>query len=251
MKKIRISFFKQLLMIIVLASLPTLYASITAKKKQVISTRLESEIFLLVPSVEIDNIPTIDGNDKDPAWASIPKFIVTIKQGKEKIKIVIKAIKTDDRIFFLIKAPLKSFVKKHKLWHWNKAQHIYVPGYEKETSLALLFFKDAKLADSADVWIWRAARNNIAGFADDMSLKDGAYTMDNGQHSWYSRFFGEFAGATLPRFYQRNPKGSAADVKTKGVFNKLLTVEFSRKLNTNHKDDIDLNGKFFMKLIIK
>ena len=251
MKKFEINFLKKSLIIAVTAFFTTLCGSDTTKKEPTASTALESDIFQPLTPIDINTSPTIDGKSDDPAWAGIPGYIVIINKNDKKIKIVVKTLKTKDSIFFLIKAPLKSFVKKHKLWHWDKQKKIYTLGDEKETSLKLIFYKDAKLANPADVWIWRAARNDIAGFADDMYLKDGLFTMDKGRSCWYSRFFGEFAGTTLPRFYQRTPKGSASDVKAKGIFDKILTVEFSRKLKTNQKDDIDLDGKLFIKLILE
>ena len=255
MKKLKINFLKKLLIITFTVTLIALYSSETQKKNPIKSTALESDIFCPISPIDINASPILDGNSDDSAWAGIPGYILTIHQNSKKIKIVVKTLKTKSRIFFLIKAPLKSFIKQHKLWHWDKQKQIYTPGDEKETSLKLLFYKEfdknAKLANPNDIWIWRAARNNIAGFADDMYLKEGLFTMDKGRSCWFSRFFGEFAGATLPRFYQRTPKGSASDVKAKGIFNKTLTVEFSRKLNTENRDDIDLNNKFFIKLILE
>jgi hypothetical protein len=54
----------------------------------------------------------------------------------------------------------------------------------------------------------------------------------------------------LPRFYQRVPDGSAADVRAKGKYDKkTMTVEFSRAINTGHNDDESLVDSFFIKLI--
>jgi hypothetical protein len=149
-------------------------------------------------------------------------------------------------------------------WHWDPVRHAYFLNGEKEMVLALIFKSactddiNRKLSDFADVWVWRQSRNDPAKFADDMSSnKKLPFTlcslkMDNGTSSWFSRYFSEFAGAELPRFYSRIPTGSAGDVKGRCLINNGIVVhEFARKLKTGNSDDLDLDSPFTLRIIIK
>ena len=211
-----------------------------------------SERFSLLVPESVTASTKIDGIVDDSLWKELPESLLTLHCGDAKIKVKIKICRSSGRIFFLIKVPLKSLVGKHEVWHWDKDKQLYKPGKEVETSLTLLFFQDAQHANRADAWIWRAARTDVAKYADDMFFKDGSFLMDEGQSCWFSKFFGEFAGSELPRFFQRTPKGSAADVRAKGeIQNGVLTLEFSRHRNTGNKDDFVLNDKLFMKMIFQ
>ena len=211
-----------------------------------------SERFSLPAPESVAASNKIDGVSDDTLWKDLPASLLTLHRGDEKIKVKIKTCRSSDRIFFLIKVPVTSLVRKHEVWHWDKDKQLYKPGREKETSLTLLFFRDAQHTDRADAWIWRAARTDVAKCADDMFFKDGSFSMDEGQSCWFSKFFGEFAGYELPRFFQRTPKGSAADVRAKGeIKDGILTLEFSRHRNTGNKDDFVLNDKLFMKMIFQ
>ena len=211
-----------------------------------------SEPFSLSAPKSVTASTKIDGIVDDALWRDLPESLLTLQCGDEKIKVKIKTCRSSDRIFFFIKMPVKSLVRKHKVWHWDKDKKLYKPGNEVETSLTLLFFRDAQHTDMADAWVWRAARTDVAKYADDMFFKDGSFSMDEGQSCWFSKFFGEFAGSELPRFFQRTPKGSAGDVRAKGeIKDGILTLEFLRHRNTGNKDDFVLNDKLFMKMIFQ
>ena len=210
-----------------------------------------SERFSLPAPESVTALTKVSGGVEDALWEKLPESLLTLNRGDEKIKVKIKNCRSSDRIFFLIKVPVQSLVRKHEVWHWDKDQQLYKPSKEVETSLTLFFFKDEH-ADRADVWIWRAARTDAAKCADDMFFKDGSFSMDEGKSCWFSKFFGEFAGAELPRFFQRTPEGSAADVRAKGdMKDGILTLKFSRRRNTGNKDDFVLNDKLFMKMIFQ
>ena len=110
----------------------------------------------------------------------------------------------------------------------------------------------------ADLWYWRAARTNPAGFAEDGSLtvstkripKANFYQAKNrktvwvkeSRDSWTSPYRSQVAGAyegdRVRRYVTRAPTGSAADVTAKGAWkNWTWTVEFSRLLETGDPAD--------------
>ncbi len=207
-----------------------------------------SALFKPISPVDAIHAPVVDGKD-DSAWAGIPGYISSLK-GDEILKMVIKTCKKDDTIFFLVKYKTEKLFRKHQYWHWDSERKIYAPGTEREESLQIILSNDATKKEFSDIWIWRAGRTNPSGYADDMFFCKGIYKMDKGQPCWFSKYFGDFAGKKLPRFYQQTPKGSAGDVKAKGNWiDGSLTIEFSRKLNTGKKDDIDLSENFYIKLI--
>jgi hypothetical protein len=229
-----------------------IYAETAREAPPPIPEPLASGIFSPPLPVHIKLPPKIDGSGDDPQWSNIPYYIVKIDGENREIEVRIKTCRNEKTFFMLIQFPESLIVEKQKTWKWDKEKKIYVPGIEIENSLTLLFFKDSIHTNSADVWIWRAARTNIAGYADDMVMLGNSYQMDKGKSCWFSKFFGEFAGSELPRFYQRTPTGSAGDVKAKGKWkNKMMTIEFARKLKTGHTDDFILNRKLSMKLIIQ
>jgi hypothetical protein len=76
--------------------------------------------------------------------------------------------------------------------------------------------------------------------------------MDSGKPAWFSRYFAEFAGAELPRFYNRSPSGSAGDVKGRSSFKDgVMTIELARKLETGHKDDLNFNVPATLRIVFR
>ena len=200
----------------------------------------------------------IDGISDDKAWATLP--FRTAKSGTKEMKFKIHS--DDAFIYLLVVFPSEKENRQHMLWHWDPLKQYYSMGNEKEDELYIIWpdppvpVKSAATPEKADVWIWRAARTDPAGYADDYYMlekslssdrPEGAQTElfpDQGLSGWLSKYFVSFTGDTVPRFYQRPPEGSAADVKAKGTWNSgFWTVEFRRKLNTGHSDDINLSGK--------
>jgi len=243
---------KKYILLLLICNTPLIYAEDKSKSKADIPKPFISELFSPPLAIHLKSAPKIDGSSNDPEWAKIPDYTLTIQGEGETVKVILKTYRTDDTFFMLIQYPEDLIVRKHKLWHWDKKKKIYISGTQIENTLTLLFFKDRTHINSADAWIWRAARTDIAGYADDMVLFGNSYQMDKGLSCWFSKFFGEFAGSKIPRFYQRTPKGSAGDVKAKAGFkNNIITVEFARKLNTGHSDDFILNRELPMKMIIQ
>ena len=168
-----------------------------------------------------------------------------------------------NNILLLVNFPAETEKRKHKPWKWDAVKQIYVEGGDREAELYVVIAEFAADAgqDSApsnmDIWIWRAARTDPSGFADDayanaksLSSSSGEsesveISQDEGVSCWFSRYFSSFAGEEIPRFYQRTPEGSSADVAANGRWEAgVWAIEFSRKLDTGHKDDISLkDGK--------
>jgi hypothetical protein len=211
--------------------------------------------------------PFLDGLSLDACWRNTEKYTFTTENSSDLLYLQI--CRNSSMIFLKIEYYLETFRNTYQNWHWNPVIQAYEPGSEQEETIYIVL-KD-NTSGVSDIWCWRAARTNPAKKADDMYLgQDGKIYFDNGKLTWFSRFFGNYVGEALPRFYIQPPSGSTADVNATGVFNgKILTIEFSRLLNTGHNDDITLipghsygiavlrnmpdisSEKHFTKLIIK
>lgn len=198
----------------------------------------------------------LGGIQDERKWASIPFQAIETDTCEIKYKIY----RDNSHIHVLVVFPSPNEKLQHRPWHWNPLKQIYVAGQEKEEELYAIWSEfpfDAvpdAFAEKADVWIWRAARTDPSGFADDYHFinntisrtSDNEYAdllPDNGKSCWHDCFFADFAGNELPRYKQRSPQGSLADVKAKGRWESgTWTIEFSRKINTGNPDDIDFDG---------
>lgn len=119
----------------------------------------------------------------------------------------------------------------------------------------------------ADIWFWKAARTDHAGYADDkmhlyhvhqqkkakkLLSKSGRIFYlrrmgDAGRAAYATVLHDQFSGPTVSQFIFRNPEGSRADVRAKGVWQEgLWTIEWRRKLKTGHPDDVsfELSGSY-------
>lgn len=203
--------------------------------------------------------PIIDGKADDACWKAIRETRVLILD--ETGKSIIARLKTCEFrgvAYILLNYESPSKMDRRVYWRWDPVRHAYFISGEKETALTLIFrTRKPSPANFADVWVWRHSRNDPANFADDMSLtgkyamKPGVLKMDAGISPWFSRYFAEFAGAELPRFYSRTPSGSAGDVKGRSsIKDGMVVYEFARKLKTGNSDDIDLDTVFSLRIII-
>lgn len=203
--------------------------------------------------VDITAEIVLDGIHNEKAWLLIP-FQSLENDGRE---IKYKLYSNNAYLYLLVVFPSEKEKRQHRLWHWDPLKQLYLSGPEKEDELYVIWseFPQHALPDSfaknADVWIWRAARTDPSGFADDCYLindslapipENGKVSLwqDNGKSCWFNRYFAAFAGSELPRYDQRSPEGSLSDVKAKGIWNSgIWTIEFSRKINTGNPDDIN------------
>jgi hypothetical protein len=195
---------------------------------------------LEVPIVSEDII--VDGYPSEAAWDKIPFSIY--KRGKTSF--FAKALSDGKKLYLLIRFSDKAENRKHCHWHWDPILQIYVSGEEQEDTLTLAW----RSGDSSltDIWVWRSERTDSAGYADDyFFIRHGLIRSDAGKSCWFSLYFGEFAGDTVQRFYQRSPSGSLGDVAAKGVWQSgWWNVEFSRALKTGNSDDLEfVKGKTY------
>jgi hypothetical protein len=217
-------------------------------------------------SMPVTTGPSIDGQADEPLWATAPA-IITLDFSSQR-PITLKSVYTTDTVFFLVNFPDADASEVHKVWKWDAREEIYREGPERED---VFLFKwsmsgpDVNLAlreaepHHSDIWFWKACRTNPAGYADDkwqsISLEAGKDTRlipspqygklyflrqgDAGEPPWEEKFFYEYQGDRLTKNYPQQPIGSRADIRAKGVWHQgQWTIEFARKLDTGHDDDV-------------
>jgi hypothetical protein len=210
--------------------------------------------------------PTIDGHADEPLWETAP-VVITLDFSSQR-PITLKSVYTTDAVFFLVTYPVDKPSDTHKTWVWDTKEDVYREGPDRED---VFLFKwsmsgnDVSLSlrdpepHRADIWFWKACRTNPAGYADDkgqgFSLEPGPDARptpsakygtlyfrrwgDTGEPAWEEKFFFEYHGDRLTKNFPRQPTGSRADVRAKGVWsNGQWSIEFARKLNTGHDDDV-------------
>jgi len=219
--------------------------------------------------------PVIDGDADD--WSSVPENIIRVSPAQADdalnhlgtVDVILKAGYHRSVIYFMVRWPDSDENRTHNTWIWDKARKQYTAGTDKEDGVALKFdmggdFDYCMLTGKeyrADVWTWRAARTDPAGLAEDgMHVfsrrpvpRAGAKrilngpgeiwirrTPDKGSRIYTIQFPLDYAGDQVPRYViQKDPFGSIADVKAKGKWaNGFWTVEFMRKFDTQHDDDV-------------
>ncbi len=242
-------------------------------------------------------VPEVDGVE-EAAWATAPELTVSVSQVPPKIiatnkakqtgkyaknwskekpnatnEVKLKALYTDDMIYFRAKWADSSQDDQHKPFKWegSKEDGEYLAGKEREDRLAMQFpisgdFNSNMLAELnsvVDMWQWKAARTNAAGVIHDKHhvrsnapltgkfsthySADGkevyvARKSDGGKSPYKSNKIDpfEYQGDTVVQYTPYVPDvADAADVKAKGAWKDgFWTVEIARKLDTgNHESD--------------
>lgn len=216
--------------------------------------------------------PVLDGIIGDSAWQKIDVPYV-IEDKTADAPIFLKSVHTDDTIYFSVmyKDPAQS--PYHKPWLWNADNNAYEQGAHREDTFVFkwnMMDKDVDLSNfseddyTADIWYWKANRTNPAGYADDKHQilgdtpgKKSANTesasgkirylsrkSDAGKSAYTERKEppAEKSTPLVDRYPPRTPEGSRADVQAKGVWkNGFWIIEFSRKLETGHDDDVQID----------
>ncbi|MBF0192964.1 MAG: hypothetical protein HQL71_00340 [Magnetococcales bacterium] len=225
-------------------------------------------------STYVSQAPIIDGKNTDNSWskatAIITRDLITKKD------ITIKSIHTNDHIYILVQYPDSNEERQHKTLFWDETLEMYKAGPEREDSFVIKWSMEVGPIDlslssnrpyQADIWYWKAARTDHAGYADDKMHNYSLYkqkktkqllsksgrlfylsrTGDKGKSAYSTVFQDNYSGKRISRFIFRKPEGSRADVRAKGNFkNGVWTIEFARKLTTGHNDDVSFNlaGKY-------
>lgn len=222
-----------------------------------------------VVSRHVTRSPAIDGIADDDVWKNVP---VTVTRDRiANIDIELRSVNTRDMLFFLVRYPDSSESRKHKYLEWNETQKVYRSGPKREDTFVFKWNMEWQPVDltisgddpyKADIWYWKANRTDPAGFADDKVHLYGPskrkksqfvlsrsgkqfYLMrisDDGRSAYSSQTYDHFSTQEVPRYKNRKPAGSRADVRAKGAWdNGYWTIEFSRKLHTGHADDVQFD----------
>jgi hypothetical protein len=226
--------------------------------------RSPRDLKLVCSSVEAP--PVIDGVGNETVWAGAKK-ITTLDFSSQRT-INIASVHTPEMIFFLVTYPDVSPSTTHKSFGWDDGAKIYKPSNDREDMFVFKWSMQGLDADltlrgrqphQADVWFWKACRTNPVGFSDDKhhtyshKQSDGGSKIvfssenapiyllrsgDSGQSAYQEKIALDHTGPFVPRFSNRQPTSSRADVSAKGIWREgLWTIEFARKLNTGHDDD--------------
>ena len=218
-------------------------------------------------SLTVGVAPALDGRTDDEAWSSAAEVSTLDRSSQREIRI--KSVHTADELFLLVTVPDAAPSESHKTWVWDPQEGIYKQGQDREDALVFKWSmsgNDANLSlftnpqpHNADIWFWKACRTNPAGYADDkqqmlsttpdkrsrhLQLANGRVLYlvrsgDEGSSAYDERLVYDYMGDTVRRFLSRQPEGSRGDVRAKGGWRDgHWTIEFARKLNTGHADDL-------------
>jgi hypothetical protein len=237
----------------------------TDKFRDYVAPKREPREMTLV-SIPVADAPIVDGQANEAFWQTAPA-ITTLDYSSQR-PITIRSVHTKREIFFLATFPEEIPHETHKTWVWDAKEEVYREGPDREDVFVFKWSMSGNAVDLrlreaqphvADIWFWKAHRTNPSGYADDkgqgvsktpgatarkiQSAKHGTLYFDRwgdkGEPAWQAQLYFDYQGPRLPQFVPRTPEGSRADVRAKGVWsNKQWTLEFGRKLNTGHHDDI-------------
>ena len=221
---------------------------------------------MTIEASKVNNAPVVDGMANDTAWSKATAY--DIKDQRLGVNVTMRAIRTDDTVFFLVKFPDTDESRLHKPWVWNKDLEVYQIGPQREDTFTFkwnMSKENVNLSNfsdddyQADIWYWKANRTDPAGFADDkvhiLSSEEAKKSHslisasgkqrylvrlgDQGRAAQKKRLLTDFQGDVQDQYASQAPDGSRADILAKGIWkNGSWIVEFARKLGTGHDDDV-------------
>ncbi len=214
--------------------------------------------------------PLIDGMIDD-VWNNALPLTVKVREamgGDNPFPVELRALHTDDTLYVMARWPDNTKSDMRDPYVWNAGLNSYERPSKPDDQFSIEFPLsgnfDTRMITLAkrytsDVWHWKAGRGNPVGWVDDkrhiiaQQPVPGAVEYSMGGHGsvYIARLMDEgtssyslkakpatFKGNAVDSFEQRQPAGSLADVKGKGVHDgKTWTLEMSRKFNTGHEDD--------------
>lgn len=227
-----------------------------------------------VTAASIATAPTIDGSAAD--WSSVPATTITVTPGVDgdaknntgTVDATLKAAINGDTIYFMAQWPDDTKDDTHATLTWDKAEDAYVKGKDREDRIGLKFDMDGDFTTcmlsgkeyKADVWQWKAFRSGSAGYVHDkMHIfskaqlpKAKEHPTRDGSSIWIARpsdagskpYKGvtplDNIGDSIPSYnVAKEWTGSIGDVRAASKHDgKMWTVEFQRKLDTGHDDDV-------------
>lgn len=218
-------------------------------------------------AARVDQLPVIDGIADDTVWQQATPILTFDAIADAEIEL--RAVYTEDSIAFLAQYADTTESREHKPLHWDPIIQFYKPGAKREDALIFKWNMDPLATNitlqsnqpyKADIWYWKAFRSDHAGYADDkyqiysgfklgkknkilLSTNGATFYFrrhgDEGKSAYKSLSPTENSGDKIEGYSLSPPKGSRADVQAKGVWlNNRWSIEFSRKLDTGHDDDV-------------
>ncbi|OQY99207.1 MAG: hypothetical protein B6D35_09920 [Candidatus Brocadia sp. UTAMX2] len=218
--------------------------------------------------------PMVDGK-MEKIWEHAKPLTVVVREamgGNNPTEVVLHALHTDDTLYVLAQWPddTKSDMRDPYLWNDTKKDYDRPPKPDDQFSLEFPMTGEFDIRMltlvheyTADVWHWKAGRGNPVGWIDDKRhiisqkhIKNGVeYSMGGHGTVYIARLMDEgtpsyslkskpasFEGTIVDSFEQRQPAGSLADVRGKGMHDgKSWTLEMSRKFNTGRNDDASID----------
>lgn len=238
--------------------------------------RVVAEEPVKLEAVSLGDQPAVDGRGLE--WEDVPEAVValwpTVARDPDNhlgpVDLRIKAGVFEETLYLMLNWPDPLPNATHQSWVWDFTMNRYRPGNDLEDRLALRFGLNEGFAacpltgppQLADLWIWRAARSNPAGYALDAvhvvkdspisdgrpwRLPDGSVRWigirpDEGEDFTYTLTYSGYKGDIVPRFIVKKAeklKGSRKDVKAKGIWLEgFWTLELARAFDTGSPDDI-------------
>jgi len=266
-------------------------------------------------TLSVKSVKAAPAGLEDQVW-STAKAIEVPFEGKEafagkKASVTTKAVYTGDSIFFLFKWADPTLSVTKEAWKYDGLKWSHMKGNEDRISLLFEInrinnfatkgcavtchvppgaptakdgkFGTASEAEKGDLWHWKAARSDPAGFADDTwlgktDMKKSGRKSDSGKggdksnmtddktrpkympapgkklaknnillasHAVEISDYSVFKAGDIITYRMPNiPEGSGADIKALSQWvNGQWTVMLSRKLDTGHDDDVAFNPK--------
>ena len=213
-------------------------------------------------------MPQIDGIANDEVWQKASE--ITVTDGASDTEIKLRALHDGQELFLLAQFADEDESRAHKPLSWNKAIELYETGDQREDTLVLKWNMtqhpvdltlSSDLGYRADVWFWKAYRTDPTGYADDkvqnytrhrtpdsrsLTSQSGQLFYltrqgDQGEPAYKAVLRAEYEGDLVDGYRHQTPTGSRGDIQAKGHWDQgVWTVEFRRKLDTGHSDDLQL-----------
>jgi hypothetical protein len=219
-----------------------------------------------IVAAKVKQSPSIDGNCQDDAWSQAPELVThdTIAN----LDVRLRAVYTDEKVFFLVQFPDSDESRLHKPWIWNPDKSMYESGPQREDCFVLKWAMQPETTDlsiysgqehKADIWFWKANRSDPAGFADDkidtltinsspnavpIASPDGRTLYlerngDEGEPAYETVLQLEHREDMINQFSVKIPTSSRADIRAKGTWsNGSWCIELGRDLKTGYPDDV-------------
>ncbi len=215
--------------------------------------------------------PVLDGDGAD--WAHVPATTVALKPSRDGVTTAVESVDIKggvfgDYVYFFVEWKDSTEDKVHKPWVWDKERGKYRKGPQREDRFALQFAMEGEYSTNwlsgkqfkADMWHWKSVRSNPLGLMHDkttiisgkklleareLPAADGgkvfvARPSDAGDKLYKTKRYHRYEQDVMPKYIlARDPQGSAADVKVKGVWSDgKWCLEIKRKMDTGHSDDV-------------